>query len=150
LLRYRVRPASMYRSAVRRDAHIHLMDRLYRKHLDTLHNHAEALLLAKERFILEQRSHQAYLLGLKRELESQLELLHSEIDDTVRQLHTFGRDRVEFPDLRTTRPISPVWGLDRGIPLDRHYIQSFLERHRVDVAGRVLEIKDPGYTRMFG
>src|SRR5262249_52292761 len=38
----------------------------------------------------------------------------------------------------------------RGQPIDRHYIEAFLARHAGDVAGRVLEIKDDGYTRRFG
>ena len=60
------------------------------------------------------------------------------------------RSRVEFGDLRRTTPLSPVWGLDRGVPLDRYYIHGFLDRHRLDIKGRVLEVKDPGYARMFG
>ncbi len=46
--------------------------------------------------------------------------------------------------------MSPVWGLDRGVPLDRYYIHGFLDRHRLDIKGRVLEVKDAGYARMFG
>src|SRR5262249_8272598 len=33
---------------------------------------------------------------------------------------------------------------------DRHYIEAFLERHRLDVRGRVLEVGDASYTRQFG
>lgn len=47
-------------------------------------------------------------------------------------------------------PASRQWGLDRGLPIDRHYINGFLDRHRQDIRGRVLEIKDAGYTRAFG
>jgi len=46
------------------------------------------------------------------------------------------------------QPVSTVWGLDRGIPIDRHYIEHFLRAHRQDVHGRVLEVKDSGYARM--
>jgi hypothetical protein len=52
--------------------------------------------------------------------------------------------------LRTTAPIGKNWGWDRGTPVDRFYIESFLERHRRDISGRVLEIKDASYTRRFG
>jgi SAM-dependent methyltransferase len=52
--------------------------------------------------------------------------------------------------LRTTAPIGKNWGWDRGTPVDRIYIESFLERHRRDISGRVLEIKDASYTRRFG
>jgi SAM-dependent methyltransferase len=42
------------------------------------------------------------------------------------------------------------WGFDRGTPIDRYYIECFLQRHRKDVRGRVLEIGDNAYTLQFG
>ena len=42
------------------------------------------------------------------------------------------------------------WGYDRGTPVDRWYIERFLEEHRGDIAGRVLEVKDRAYTDRFG
>jgi SAM-dependent methyltransferase len=53
-------------------------------------------------------------------------------------------------DLRRVTPISPVFGLDRGTPVDRYYIESFLARHGEDILGAVLEIGDDAYTRRFG
>ncbi len=41
-------------------------------------------------------------------------------------------------------------GLDRGLPIDRYYIERFLSAHAADVRGRVLEIGDDRYTRQFG
>ena len=52
--------------------------------------------------------------------------------------------------LRRTRPLSDFWGFDRGTPVDRHYIESFLAEHRADIRGRVLEVQDSGYTDRFG
>jgi SAM-dependent methyltransferase len=52
--------------------------------------------------------------------------------------------------LRRTTPLSRHWGADRGTPVDRYYIERFLEAHRSDVWGRVLEVKDGGYARRFG
>jgi SAM-dependent methyltransferase len=52
--------------------------------------------------------------------------------------------------IRRTRPLSDNWGYDRGWPIDRYYIQSFLERHRADIHGRVLEVKDTLYTSRLG
>jgi SAM-dependent methyltransferase len=46
--------------------------------------------------------------------------------------------------------VSSAWGYDRGLPLDRWYIDRFLEQHRSDITGRVLEVKDSGYTDRFG
>jgi SAM-dependent methyltransferase len=57
---------------------------------------------------------------------------------------------VRFGSLRRLTPISREYGFDRGLPIDRYYIEAFLARHAADVSGRVLEIKDDGYTRRFG
>ena len=55
-----------------------------------------------------------------------------------------------FADPRMVEPVSREWGYDRGLPVDRHYIERFLARHEQDVTGRVLEIGDNSYTRRFG
>ncbi|MEN8375203.1 MAG: methyltransferase domain-containing protein [Gemmatimonadota bacterium] len=57
---------------------------------------------------------------------------------------------VDFGDLRVTRPISTNWGYDRGTPIDRHYIERFLEAHARDIRGRALEVKDDTYVSRFG
>jgi SAM-dependent methyltransferase len=49
-----------------------------------------------------------------------------------------------------TTPISRHWGFDRGTPIDRYYIERFLQQHANDVHGHVLEVKDASYTRRFG
>lgn len=55
-----------------------------------------------------------------------------------------------FGSLRRTSPISPHWGLERGQPVDRYYIESFLARHASEISGRILEIGDDTYARQFG
>jgi SAM-dependent methyltransferase len=47
-------------------------------------------------------------------------------------------------------PVSDDWGYDRGTPIDRHYIRQFLNARRSAIRGRVLEIKDSGYTDRLG
>jgi SAM-dependent methyltransferase len=49
-----------------------------------------------------------------------------------------------------TAPLSSEWGFDRGTPIDRYYIERFLESHATDIRGRVLEVKNAGYTQRFG
>ena len=60
------------------------------------------------------------------------------------------RNRINLGDLRRIHPISRSIGLDRGTPIDRHYIERFLHAHSRDVRGRVLEIGDDRYTTKFG
>lgn len=57
---------------------------------------------------------------------------------------------VEFGDFAQIEPFSRAFGGDRGTPLDRYYIESFLGRHARDVRGRVAEIGDREYTHRFG
>lgn len=60
------------------------------------------------------------------------------------------RRRVRLGSLRRTTPLSEHWGADRGTPIDRYYIERFLDAHRADIHGRTLEVKDPRYSRLFG
>jgi glycosyltransferase involved in cell wall biosynthesis len=58
--------------------------------------------------------------------------------------------RIEFGSLRRLEPVSRRFGYDRGLPVDRHFIEAFLRRHAADVCGHVLEVGDDAYTRRFG
>ena len=57
---------------------------------------------------------------------------------------------VKFGSFRRLTPIGDNFGLDRGVPIDRYYIENFLTQQSNDVRGRVLEIGDNSYTRQFG
>ena len=57
---------------------------------------------------------------------------------------------VSLGSLARLTPISQRWGFDRGLPIDRYYIEQFLSRYRLDVQRRVLEIANNTYTYQFG
>ena len=57
---------------------------------------------------------------------------------------------VNFASLRRLTPISPIFGMERGRPIDRYYIEAFLETYRTDIRGRALELGDASYIRRFG
>ena len=57
---------------------------------------------------------------------------------------------VRWGNLRRTEPFSRNWGAERGVPVDRIYIERFLERHAEDIRGEVLEVHASEYTREFG
>ena len=61
-----------------------------------------------------------------------------------------GVGEVILGDLNRTSPLSEEFGYDRGGPIDRYYIESFLQRNENLVRGRVLEIGDRDYTLRFG
>ncbi len=150
LFHYRVRSASNYGRAVQAAAHRDLMSRFYEKHTDLLSSHVVELMVAKERFLLDQKDHHQQLTEKQSRLRAQLSTLNEEIRAVSEQLRARNRPSVDLGDLRRTAPISPTWGLERGAPLDRHYIHAFLARHSHDIKGRVLEIKDRSYTHLFG
>lgn len=49
-----------------------------------------------------------------------------------------------------TEPLSTLYGYDRGLPIDRYYIDKFLDAHADDVHGNVLEIGESTYSRRLG
>lgn len=57
---------------------------------------------------------------------------------------------VDFAALRRTTPISPIFGMERGKPIDRYYIEAFLAEHAPLVRGRALELGDASYIRRYG
>lgn len=77
----------------------------------------------------------------------------SRTDWVSRRVHQLYR-RLSRPawlgTLRRTTPLSDEFGFDRGTPVDRYYIEHFLKQHRQDIRGRVLEVRDSGYTDRFG
>lgn len=48
------------------------------------------------------------------------------------------------------KPLSSKFGYDRGTPVDRYYIEQFIEYVKHDIQGRCLEVTDDAYTRKFG
>ena len=52
-------------------------------------------------------------------------------------LHRVPVGSVAYGELRRLTPISPVFGLDRGLPIiDRYFIEGFLHGHAADIRGR--------------
>jgi SAM-dependent methyltransferase len=60
------------------------------------------------------------------------------------------RRRPRLGDLRRVTPIDPNWGFERGTPIDRIYVDEFMQSRAEDIRGRVLEIAAPDYTTKFG
>lgn len=58
--------------------------------------------------------------------------------------------REDLRDLRRVEPVSTAFGFDRGTPIDRHYIASFLGENAGAIRGRVLEVGDSRYADELG
>lgn len=48
------------------------------------------------------------------------------------------------------RPVSYLFGFDRGTPIDRYYNEKFLREYSEYITGDVLEVADDTYTKKFG
>jgi len=51
---------------------------------------------------------------------------------------------------RSQRPLSADYGSERGTPIDRYYIDQFVQRHARDLRGVALEIGAANYLTRFG
>ncbi|MCL5027884.1 MAG: class I SAM-dependent methyltransferase, partial [Bacteroidetes bacterium] len=58
-------------------------------------------------------------------------------------------NKINWYNLRTIKPVSKVFGLDRGIPIDRYYIEKFLGANKKYITGKVLEIAESTYSKRF-
>jgi SAM-dependent methyltransferase len=72
----------------------------------------------------------------------------------VNELRARRRERAwrrpkDLGDLRQLEPFS-TWGSSRGGPIDRIYINRFIEAHSADVRGRTLEVMNDHYTSRYG
>ena len=57
---------------------------------------------------------------------------------------------IRFGDLASIEPASRDFGYDRGNPVDRYYIENFLQSRSEDVRGHVLEVSEDAYSKRFG
>ncbi len=57
---------------------------------------------------------------------------------------------VDWFNLKNTQPISRLFGFDRGTPIDRYYIEEFLQRHQHLISGHILEISEKKYSIKYG
>ena len=150
LLNYRVRPGSGYRRAIQPETYLSRLRHFYAKHRTAVERYGLDLIQAKEAFILSQRDYQRTLAARATSLEAEFDRLQAEIAEVTRTLESHGQLRIGWGDLRHVQPLSQLWGRDRGTPVDRHYIESFLDTHRPDIRGRVLEVHQPMYAKRFG
>jgi SAM-dependent methyltransferase len=74
-----------------------------------------------------------------------------------RRVAWWRRGHHRFGSLRRLTPVSAAYGFDRGVPIDRHYIEAFLARQvpspgysSGSIHGRVLEIGGREYVDTFG
>jgi hypothetical protein len=61
-----------------------------------------------------------------------------------------GHERPRWGNLRRTVPFSATYGFERGTPIDRYYLHTFLAQQQTLITGDVLEVQTDAYTHRFG
>lgn len=78
-----------------------------------------------------------------------IEILATEELNTLKELNKSSISENIINQL-SCRPVSRVFGSDRGKSICRYYIEQFLGEHEADICGNVMEIGDREYTQKFG
>lgn len=81
--------------------------------------------------------------------DEEIELTNNEDWVRLKQRAVRNRRKHGLSDI-PFQPISSVFGFDRGQPIDRYYIEKFLEKHSSFIKGTVLEVADRAYTVKYG
>jgi len=64
--------------------------------------------------------------------------------------YKFLRPRFLYFLFQKKKPLSNIYGAERGIPLDRYYIENFLENNKQFIKGHCLELLNNDYTTKYG
>lgn len=89
-------------------------------------------------------------LARHNDAKGELERLATSIEELRASLSPHDQDRIDLGDMRRVSPIARNWGYERGTPIDRHYIENFVETHAADIRGAVLEVQESDYTTRYG
>lgn len=79
--------------------------------------------------------------------------IFSTAEEVRKYLRKLFIQKYEYVNLIAKMPKEPVskrFGAERGTPVDRIYIERFLQNNRSKIQGTVMEIADTRYTEMFG
>lgn len=76
--------------------------------------------------------------------------LYSEVDLLQLKQKKIRMKRANRLAEASTEPISRIFGLDRGYPIERYYIEKFLSNNMAYIKGTVLEVAEETYTKRYG
>jgi GT2 family glycosyltransferase/SAM-dependent methyltransferase len=158
LFRYRIRAGSKSSTRTSPENHAVVIDYMLTKHAPSYRDHARGVLdvidsrTRQLEEILRDPPRRPDASGADwRQAIFTAEMHRRTLEELTRELQPPVVERaVDWGSLRRLEPVSRVWGLDRGQPVDRYYIERFLERNADSITGDILEVKDPGYASAFG
>jgi len=130
--------------------HLELFRGILQKHSRAIQLVMHDVLVGREVRFGQLREQHRELIAARDAGLAELERLRAEAAHLRAYLAHHGQSAVDWGDLDRTHPISRDWGYDRGIPIDRRYINDFLRAHSSDVRGLVLEVQEDEFTRAYG
>jgi peptidoglycan/xylan/chitin deacetylase (PgdA/CDA1 family)/SAM-dependent methyltransferase len=130
--------------------HLQSFQAVLKRHAAAVTRDMAGVLVSREVRFGQLREVHRELLARRDEDLAELDRLRAEAAHHGAYLAHHGRDTFDWGDLRRTNPVSRDWGYDRGVPIDRRYIEAFLAAHSSDVQGVVLEVQEDDFTLAFG
>jgi peptidoglycan/xylan/chitin deacetylase (PgdA/CDA1 family) len=145
-----MREDALYRRAWATGPHVDAIRTLAARHAALFGRDPAHTLAARELVLRDLDAQYKQLLARRDAGLHELDSLKTRIAELREALAPSERDSVDLGDLKRTTPVARNWGYERGTPIDRHYIERFLEAHAADIRGAVLEVQEPDYTKRFG
>ena len=144
------REHALYRRAWERDAHAAAFARVLAKHAPLFADHADAVLFSREQEIGELATQYRHAVARRDNALREIDALKARAEKLRKALPSKEAGAFDLGDFGRTTPAARDWGYERGKPVDRYYIERFLERHSSDIHGAVLEVQEADYTRRYG
>ena len=145
-----LRQDTLYRRAWDREPHMAAVARILGQHTELFARDPATALYGREQQLREAAAQYREAVARRDDSLREIETLKARAVELRDALPTEERDAVNLGDLNRTTPVAGDWGYERGQPIDRYYIERFLERHASDIRGIVLEIQEADYTLKFG
>ena len=145
-----IRDDALYRRAWDAAAHKAAVEQILVTHETLFRRDPAAALYRRERVLRELGDQYRTAVKGRDDGVRELEALKARAAELRQSLPPVERDGIDLGDVRRTAPVARDWGYERGRPIDRYYIERFLDAHAADIHGAVLEVQEPDYTARFG
>ncbi len=131
-------------------AYASTLEMILSRHEETLQPHLADLLASRDKMRQELALRHAAATRRRERATSQIARLRSETSEAERLQALAAANPPSSALARRVSPLSRSWGYERGGPVDRVYIESFLHANASHIRGTVLEIQESSYTERFG